>query len=368
MMSSGLFDTTTLNAPGALQPAGFGGWLAFLWTFVCLMAVWHFTTVIGDGRALEIMFDSPANASIMRAVLWIKVWMWGPFLILAPLGHRLTRASAVVATLVVTLGEGYAVIHLFEMDTFKALAVNAFNASTAIVVFAYLAFSKRIATYRESQRRADIRARRHFPLFLLVIGGVSIVVFAAPAGNAIDRVSILTAWQFLLLLAVVLLIGPVRLLRTGRVRKNMYLRRDFGIWAGITGLMHLFAGLGESMTPAYFLEFVNAAGEAAAAYRQPLFMWATIVGLVIGVMVLLLLTLSNDAAMRRFGIRWWKRLQRGSYGIFALTAVHAVAFQMLEGRARWAMVATALLIGLVVAVQCAAVIASGRRRERRGSQ
>ena len=97
-------ETTTLNARGALQPTGFGGWLAFLWTFVCLMAIWHFTAVIGDGRALEIMFDSPANASIMRAVLWIKVWMWGPFLILAPLGHRLTRASALVAMLVVTLG------------------------------------------------------------------------------------------------------------------------------------------------------------------------------------------------------------------------------------------------------------------------
>jgi len=365
-MGSGLYETITLNVPGVRQPTGFGGWLAVLWAFVCLMAVWHFTAVIGDGRVLEIMFDSPANASIMRAVLWIKVWMWGPFLILAPLGHRLTRASAIVATLVVTLGEGYAVIHLFEMDTFKALAINAFNAFTAIFVFAYLTFSKRIATYRESQRRADVRARRHFPLFLLVIGGVSIVVFAAPAENVIDRVSLLTAWQFLLLLAVVLLIGPVRLLRRGRVRANMYLRRDLGIWAGITGLMHLFAGIGESMTPGYMVEFVNVAtGEVGATLRLQLFTWGTIVGLVVGVMALLLLILSNDAAIRRLGVRWWKGLHRVSYALFALTAGHAIAFQVLESRVRWAMIVTVLLICMVVAIQLVGVAAVRRRRQRR---
>jgi sulfoxide reductase heme-binding subunit YedZ len=294
--------------------------------------------------------------------------MWGPFLILAPLGHRLTRASAVVATLVVALGEGYAVVHLFEMDVFKALAVNAFNGITAVLVCTYLVFSRRVASYRESQRRADARARRHFTLFVLVIGGVSIVVFAAPAENTIDRVSMLTAWQFLVLLAVVLLIGPIRLLRTGRLRYNMYLRRDLGIWAGITGLMHLFAGTGESMTPAYIVEFVNVvAGEGSEALRKQLFIWATIVGLVIGVMVLLLLLLSNDAAIRRLGIRWWKGLHRTSYAVFALTIGHAVAFQVLEGRVQWLMIVTVLLGCTVMAIQMAGVSVQRRRRQRRRS-
>lgn len=365
-MASGLDETITLNAPGARPPVGFGGWLAVLWTFVCLMAVWHFTSVIGDGRALETMFESRENAAIMRGVLWVKVWVWGPFLMLAPLGHRLTRASAIVAVLVVTLGEGYAVIHLLEMDMFKALAVNAFNTITAVLVCLYLGFSRRIASYRESQRRADARARRHFTLFLLVIGGVSIVVFAVPAENTIDRVSILTAWQFMWLLAVVLLIGPLRLLRTGRVRANMYLRRDLGIWAGITGLMHLFAGTGESMTPAYVVEYVNyAGGEGGERLREQLFTWSTIVGLVIGVLVLLLVMLSNDAAIRRLGVRWWKGLHRTSYAVFALTAGHAFAFQVLESRESWLMVTTGALVCVVVAIQFAGIIVQRRRRRRR---
>jgi sulfoxide reductase heme-binding subunit YedZ len=47
---------------------------------------------------------------------------------------------------------------------------------------------------------------------------------------------------------------------------------------------------------------------------------------------LLLLAISNDVSLRRFGARKWKSLQRWTYIAVALTFIHAVAYQFVEKR------------------------------------
>ncbi|MFQ5635290.1 MAG: ferric reductase-like transmembrane domain-containing protein [Gammaproteobacteria bacterium] len=365
-MTTGRYEKVSPTPPDVRRFENFGGWLAFMWAFGCLMAVWHFTAVIGDDRGLSSMFATPDNVAIMRVVLWLKLWLWAPFLILAPLGHRLMPAVTVVTVLTGVIGEGAAVIYLLDLGPAKVLAINVFNALIAAWFCAYLLLSKRAAAVRASSRPVDERARRHFSLLVLVAGGVTIATFGAAPETATDRVSMLTAYQFLLLLTIVLAIGPLRTLRTGRIAANLHLRRDYGIWAGITALLHLFAGTVQSMTPAYISTFVTVGGSGSAIIpRQQIFSWGAIIGLAIALLVLVLLALSNDRSIRRFGKRRWKRLHRVNYLVLALTVAHGFAFQFLEGRATWLIAFVLLTLIAVVGVQLAGIGAVLRRRRRR---
>jgi len=362
-MTSGLNEKVSAGASRDARSTGFGGWLALLWIFAVLMVGWHFTTVIGAGRGLDLMFESPGNAAIMRAILWLKVWLWAPFLILAPLGHRLMRAVTLVMLLTSVVGETAAVVYLLDLSAGKVVAISAFNALIALLFGFYLGFSQRVATIKASRRPVDARVRRHFSLLVMIAGSTSIALFGGAQETAVDRVSILTAYQFIILLTIALTIGPWRTIRTGRTALNIHLRRDVGIWAGIAGLAHLFAGIEESMTPSYIVAFVAVAGdESMIVLRQQLFTWGTIVGLAIAVFLLLPLALSSDRSIRLFGKRWWKRLHRASYVVFILTVAHALAFQFLENRVAWLV---AVILGAAVWVAAVQVVAFAAVRRKR---
>ena len=202
--------------------------------------------------------------------------------------------------------------------------------------------------------RFDGRVRVHLLLFGIVIGMLLVTFAAGPAEAMIDRISIVSAWQFMVLLTIVLVIGPRRAIVSGRATLNSHLRRDLAIWAGVAGLIHLVAGTGESMNPVYIATFVAPAGDTTTlALRNELFTWGTIIGLAIGVLLLMPLALSSDRALRRIGARWWKRLQRSSYVVFALTVGHALAFQYLESRSLWLVAAMVCLVAIVVVAQVA---------------
>ena len=104
-MASGRYEKVPKRARANRLPSRFGGWLAVFWSLSWLFVAWHVTSVTGGGEGLATMFESPENAAIMRAVLWLKVWLWAPFLILAPLGHRLLAAVTIVTLLIATVVE-----------------------------------------------------------------------------------------------------------------------------------------------------------------------------------------------------------------------------------------------------------------------
>jgi sulfoxide reductase heme-binding subunit YedZ len=189
----------------------------------------------------------------------------------------------------------------------------------------------------------------------LILAGLSLCPLAVaavggPVDQVLDRLSITSAYLFLALLCAGLSVGPLRALKSGRPTLNSHLRRDIGIWAALAGLLHLYLAMVASMTPEYMALFVDIANPApSAAVRRELYSWSVIAGLVVGVLLLVLLTLSNDKSLRLLGSRWWKRLHRSSYIAFVLTVLHGFAFQVLESRT-WSLILllAAATLGIMV--------------------
>lgn len=188
---------------------------------------------------------------------------------------------------------------------------------------------------------------------ILAVVSISVLLAAAVIGEpaaAVDQVSLASAYLFLFLISVVLLLGPLRTLQTGRVMINQTLRRDIAIWCALMGLVHLLAGSVESMTPVYLDVFVNhAVNSPSASTREALFFWSAIAGFIIGLLLIVLLALSNNWSLKLIGQRWWKRLHRLSYIVFILTVLHGFAFQVLESRF-WGGYALVVVMTLIVCI------------------
>lgn len=131
---------------------------------------------------------------------------------------------------------------------------------------------------------------------------------------------------------------------------NNPLRRDFGIWAALTGLLHLGLATAQVMRPAYFSAYMTGPPEAPMPDWVGWIGTLSIVGgYLVGLIVLALLALSNDWSLRRLGTIRWKRLQRGATIAFFATAAHGAAFQVIERRVSgWlpalVVVATAIVV------------------------
>ncbi len=166
----------------------------------------------------------------------------------------------------------------------------------------------------------------------LVLGWVT----ATSNESRLDQLSIATAYICVLSMTLALSIGPLRAYWVDHKKHtlNIYLRRDIGIWTALSGIMHLCLATAQSMNSAYIEKYVDAdTAILSASTRGELFLWGSVTAFMVGILLLLLLSLSSDAAIRLVGARWWKRLQRSAYLAFVLTIIHGIMFQLLEGRA-----------------------------------
>src|ERR1700748_3663479 len=92
--------------------------------------------------------------------------------------------------------------------------------------------------------RMQSRLWRHrLPWVLLSAAGILLLYVTRPYPDVITRLSFASAWPALVLLAVTLVIGPWRRLSGRDTPVSQDLRRDTGIWAGTTGLLH--TGIGQ---------------------------------------------------------------------------------------------------------------------------
>lgn len=205
------------------------------------------------------------------------------------------------------------------------------------------------------------RLGRHAALAALSAAMVAVVYVALPAGTfTVRKWNLATAYPALALLALSLLIGPWNVLRARPAPVSMDLRRDVGIWAGLLGLAHTIIGLKVHMQGKYWLYFVYPSNEPhALPIRLDKFGFANYTGLGSTLVLVLLLALSNDLALRRLGTGRWKALQRWNYWGFALMALHAVAYQVMEKRTLPAVVVLAGTLVVVAATQLAGFV---RRR------
>jgi sulfoxide reductase heme-binding subunit YedZ len=138
--------------------------------------------------------------------------------------------------------------------------------------------------------------------------------------SSIQRFTVATGYIALALLAVTLLIGPSNLLLRRRNPVSSYFRRDAGAWTAGFSIVHVVAGLQVHGQLGDFLAYFVAADGSPLLNSFGLGNWT---GLAATVIVVALLAISSDLALRKLRARPWKRLQRLNYALFALVLAHA---------------------------------------------
>jgi sulfoxide reductase heme-binding subunit YedZ len=124
------------------------------------------------------------------------------------------------------------------------------------------------------------------------------------------------------LLGLTLLIGPTNLLLRRRNPVSSYLRRDVGTWTAVISVVHVVYGLqvhGTGRLADFLKYFVSPEGSPLTNS----FGLANWTGLIATMIVVGLLAISSDIALRKLKARNWKNLQRLNYALFVLVIAHA---------------------------------------------
>jgi len=211
------------------------------------------------------------------------------------------------------------------------------------------------------------RAIRHFLIGLVTVVVAGAVYQLAQSPNTARRVTLATAYPGLALLAATLWLGPWQVLRKRRSPVSVAWRRDLGIWAAILAAVHTVVGLRVHFRGdwrRYFL--IPSRDDRLPRLRTDSMGWANHAGLAALLLLLVLLAISNDLALRRLGPVRWKAIQRWNYAAFALVGVHAVLFQVMARRTPPAIILVVVLLGLTVAIQLMGVRARRASRPAAG--
>ena len=180
-----------------------------------------------------------------------------------------------------------------------------------------------------SRRMSRRLLRHHLPIGAITLASAAVLYVTRPYPDVITRLSFASAYPALILIAATLLVGPFKILTGAGPAVSLDLRRDIGIWAGLTGLFHAVAGQFVHLRGRPWLYYIyeNWQEKHFMPVRYDRFGLANYTGLVATLVLLALLATSNDAFLRKMGTPGWKRLQRWNYAAFGLTAIHTFAYQ-----------------------------------------
>jgi sulfoxide reductase heme-binding subunit YedZ len=162
-----------------------------------------------------------------------------------------------------------------------------------------------------------------------------------------EALSFATAYAGLALLVAALAIGPLNLVRRKPNPTSTDLRRDIGIWAGVFGIVHTIAGLQVHMHGELLRYFVIPSG--GRNFDTLGFVAANWLGLLSVLLLVVLVSISSDAALRFLGKERWKLLQQSAYVVIVAVIVHGALYQILEKR-RWFLASIFSLLAIVVVV------------------
>jgi sulfoxide reductase heme-binding subunit YedZ len=203
-----------------------------------------------------------------------------------------------------------------------------------------------------SKNRFQQRLTYHILLGVGSAGLSVLFIRLFPHRDLVSRVSIGTAYAALFLMTATLLLGPLNVLRKRANPVSFDLRRDFGIWAGITALVHTVVGLNVHLRGKMWLYFVDTSHHL----RKDAFGIGNYTGTFAAFVFVLLLALSNDMSLRKLGVERWKSLQRWAYAAMVLTAAHSIAYQRIETRSAPFRVVLCLSLGILFGFQIIAAI------------
>jgi methionine sulfoxide reductase heme-binding subunit len=181
----------------------------------------------------------------------------------------------------------------------------------------------------------------------------------------IARFTTATGYIGLGLLGLTLLIGPGNLLLHRRTPISTYLARDVGMWAAIVSVIHVIVGLFVHGPPASLgkrILFYFFAPDGSPLTNA--FGWGNWTGLAATVIVVGLLAISSDIALRKFKAKHWKNLQRLNYVLFAVVIAHAIFYGALLRVTSISTILLGLIVSLVFVGQMVGIWLWRRRHSR----
>lgn len=220
------------------------------------------------------------------------------------------------------------------------------------------------------EKKGTFRVERIFTHLLL--GGLIaalylLIVFLAPEGKQYELLLILLGYLSLLLIGVTLLIGPLNMLRSRLHRNpvNIYLRRDVGIWAGITGCGHTLLVLRGNIANAQILQFFLRLSNNGYSLLLTVYGVSNDFGLFAVLLLCLLLALSNTASLRWLKGKRWKRWQRLTYLLALFAVAHTLGFQYVNLRGSLFQAVVIALVTLIVIGQTVGILVTLLSQRRR---
>jgi sulfoxide reductase heme-binding subunit YedZ len=204
------------------------------------------------------------------------------------------------------------------------------------------------------------RAITHLLLAALTTAGIYLTTRYVPYAGAVYVFMVGFGYISLFFMSLTLLIGPINLIRQRLNPVNIDLRRDSGIWAGITGCLHVVFALVERDRGNVLSFFFRANGRPLLNLTGA----SNWIGLGATVLLVALLVTSNNLSLRRLKGTRWKQLQRLNYVLAVLTFLHTFGYQMAGGRERIFIDGTALAVGVVLVIQLAGVWVYQQRKAR----
>ncbi len=179
------------------------------------------------------------------------------------------------------------------------------------------------------------------------------------------RLSMSLAWTAVIFMVTTLSIGPLNILRKRTNPIHNVVRRDLGIWTGIMALSHMSIGMlvhtdGIQVWWLFLEDWPTLSNPLPLHYN--IFGVANYSGLFQALILIFLLAISNNYALRRLGINRWKNLQRLTYVACASIIVHALAYQTMEKRDLILRLFLGILVLIAVSLQLAGFIKQRRNR------
>ncbi len=206
------------------------------------------------------------------------------------------------------------------------------------------------------------RRLTHVALTLLTAAGCYFTYTLKPDLTLAHSLTIGLGYISLILIAVTLVIGPLQLLRQRRNPVNINLRRDVGIWAGVTGGLHVVFGFQVHMNGDIVQYFFERTAHHGFKPLSNLFGLSNYTGAVATVGLILLLFLSNDLSLKWLRGPLWKWIQRLNYALIVVALAHTIGYQLVVEREQVMMLIVLGLTAVMMLAQIAGVAMSMMRR------
>lgn len=211
------------------------------------------------------------------------------------------------------------------------------------------------------------RWRTHLALFTLTVIACYLIHLYAPYADLVYMLTLGCGYLSLILIVFSLLIGPYKLLYQRRNPVNLNFRRDIGIWAGITGCIHVVAAIAGQTRGNILYLFLRPKPQGVGydLLLSPSGI-SNNIGLLATFILVVLLVISNDISLRYFKGKRWKFLQRFNYLLAVLVFIHTVLYEQFSNRERPFIFLTLMLITALLLVQAAGIwLYSAQQTKRR---